>query len=70
MMNSPSIRRVTVAGAGVLGAQIAFRAAVPRKRWRCGRLTLSTGFESGSAALCPSSPSALRAHGKRRALSG
>ena len=27
-MNSPSIRRVTVAGAGVLGAQIAFQAAV------------------------------------------
>jgi 3-hydroxyacyl-CoA dehydrogenase len=28
MMNSPSIRRITVAGAGVLGAQIAFQAAV------------------------------------------
>jgi 3-hydroxyacyl-CoA dehydrogenase len=27
-MNLPSIRRVTVAGAGVLGAQIAFQAAV------------------------------------------
>jgi 3-hydroxyacyl-CoA dehydrogenase len=27
-MHSPSIRRVTVAGAGVLGAQIAFQAAV------------------------------------------
>jgi len=27
-MNSPSIRRVTVAGAGILGAQIAFQAAV------------------------------------------
>jgi hypothetical protein len=28
MMNSPSIRRISVAGAGVLGAQIAFQAAV------------------------------------------
>src|ERR1700686_2424183 len=28
MTNSPSIRRMTVAGAGVLGAQIAFQAAV------------------------------------------
>jgi 3-hydroxyacyl-CoA dehydrogenase len=28
MMNSPSVRRITVAGAGVLGAQIAFQAAV------------------------------------------